>query len=370
MKIRKVRVKNFQSLKDLSVDFEEKGVYRFKGLNNTGKSAFLKAMTFLMRNVSNNNYKDYLRDGEDTFSVGMEDYEGNTVTLSRGAIDFYEWNINGEDNRVDKTGGRVPAFLQEYFNLYEENEKTKECLNIRLPREVLLFIDTSPGDNSMMFQKALGTEEYMLAIKKVDKQGKAIQKDVDVIDKYMNKEVEKLDRTKSELVTKQQHLSEIERYEKTLRKDYEEYEKVSNLIDSTKDFVHKQKELESKKDILDGFKFDEVKEEITTLQKIESHKELIQNKEGLENSLKEKSNTLEELDYEGIEKDIKVLKEIERAIKVSTDLVTSKRKLKSKTKELEESKQEMDTFKDELGVCPFCGGSLEKGHVHDGSGNE
>src|SRR5699024_7201499 len=367
MKIKKVRVKNFQSIKDLEVDFEEKGVYRFKGLNNTGKSAFLKAMTFLMRNVSNNNYKDYLRDGEDTFKVSMEDYEGNKVTLSRGAVDFYEWDIGGIEERVNKTGGKVPVELQKYFNLYEENEKTKECLNIRLPREVLLFIDTSPGDNAMMLQKALGTEEYMLAIKKVDKQGKSIKKEVDVLDKYMDKEVEKLDRTKTELVTKQNYLSEIERYERKLRNDYDDYIKITDLVEKSEEVAYRQRELREKKKILDGFEFYEVKESIDTLQVIEEQINKMKKIKDLEDSLQSKKERLEDIQYEGIKKDINILEKIEQAIEVGTNLATSKRRLKSKKQKLDESEKELKEFKDELGVCPFCGGSLEKCHVHNDS---
>src|SRR5699024_5221978 len=216
MKIKSVEVINFQSIRKLKVEFDKKGVFRFKGLNNTGKSAFLKAITTLMRNVSNNNYKDFLRDGADTFQVKMKDFHGNWVKLSRGAEDFYEWEIGGRKDRVDKTKGKVPQELQKFFNLYVETEKTKECLNVRLPREVLLFIDTTAGDNAMMLQKALGTEEYMLGIKRVDRQGREINKEVKIIEKYLEKETEKLDGSKSELAVKKQKLEEIERYEVTL----------------------------------------------------------------------------------------------------------------------------------------------------------
>src|SRR5690625_719867 len=155
MKIRKLTVKNFQSIKEITVTFDENGIFRFTGLNNVGKSAILKAMTIVMRNISNNQYKEFLRDETNSFEITVWDFSDNWVRLSRGAVDFYEWSIDGKSGRMDRTQGKVPLEVQGYFNLYEENEKTKACLNVRLPREVLLFVDTTPGDNAMMFQKAL-----------------------------------------------------------------------------------------------------------------------------------------------------------------------------------------------------------------------
>jgi len=370
MKIKTVEIKNFQSLRDIKVDFEEKGVYRFKGLNNTGKSAFLKAITALMRNVSNNNYKDFLRDGEDTFQVRMTDFEGNWVTLSRGAVDFYEWEIGGHRERVDKTKGKVPQMLQRYFNLYEENEKTKECLNIRLPREVLLFIDTTAGDNAMMLQKALGTEEYMLGIKRVDRQGREINKEVTILEKYLDKETEKLDESKSELTLKRQKLDEIERYESTLKEEYETYKNISMLVQDTQDLGMQQRELREKKDILADLEFESVQSDLDVLQKVTGLVGKYEERKEKEQALKEKREQLNKIEDDDILGDLKTLETISDMIKVATKATRSKKIITQKREELKEKEREIQEFKEELGVCPFCGADMDETHVHDGSGDE
>src|SRR5699024_1544054 len=75
--------------------------------------------------------------------------------------------------------------------------------------------------------------------------------------------------TKTELVTKQNYLSEIERYERKLRNDYDDYIKITDLVEKSEEVAYRQRELREKKKILDGFEFYEVKESIDTLQVIE-----------------------------------------------------------------------------------------------------
>lgn len=364
MKFKNIRVKNFQSLKDLSVDFNEKGIFRFTGYNNSGKSAFLKAISTLMRNASNNTYKRFLRDEETTFEITSEDFDGNTVTLSRGAIDFYEWTIDGKQGRMDKTQGKVPLEVQEYFNLYEENEKTKECLNIRLPREVLLYVDTSGGDNAMMLQKALGTEEYMLAIKKVDKKGREINKEIKLVEKYLDKEVEKLDTVKQDLITKEYNLEEIERYEGTLRKDYEELQKVSSLVESTVEYAKTDKELKEKKNVLEGLEIENIQKDIKELKKISDVVKKKEEEEELERKLNEKRDVFDGLDVDGIKESIEVSKKISEVIEMAKSKVRSEKIIQQRKSKLEIVEKEIEDFREELGVCPLCKTELTEGHEH------
>lgn len=364
MKFKSITIKNFQSIKDLTIDFKEKGIFRFTGFNNTGKSAFLKAMTTLMRNVSNNTYKRFLRDEEDTFEISMVDFKGNKVKLSRGAVDFYEWTIDGKEDRVDKTQGRVPIEIQNYFNLYVEEEKTKECLNIRLPREVLLFVDTSAGDNAMMLQKALGTEEYMLAIKKVDKRGREINKEAKIVEKYLEKEVDKLDTVKKDLISREYKLGEIERYEKTLRNDYEELQEISELVEITTEYTKKSKEIKKKKDILKALEVDEVAEKLEELQLITNLVVKMEEADESEKKLEKRKKILEDIDFEGIKEKLEINKEINRVIELAEDKARSERIVKQRTKKLEEIGKELEDFREKLDVCPVCKTELTAGHSH------
>src|SRR5699024_9959673 len=92
--------------------------------------------------------------------------------------------IDGEMFRVDKTSGRVPEELVEYFNLYYEAEKTKRYLNITSSDDPLLFVSTTGGDNDRLLQIALGTEVVMGASKKAEqlkRQATAEQKTINTL---------------------------------------------------------------------------------------------------------------------------------------------------------------------------------------------
>lgn len=170
LKFKKLYIRNFLSIKELEIEFEESGCYHIKGDNNIGKSNFLKAIRTLVENVTSRKVPKYLRDNEDTFYIESVDFDGNVVRLSRGAEDYYSWDINGVSGRVDKTAGKVPDTIVNYFNFYVNadptGKKKLETVNIRHPRARLLFVDTTDGENYLFLQKAMGTGEYLGALKK------------------------------------------------------------------------------------------------------------------------------------------------------------------------------------------------------------
>lgn len=363
-KLKKLHVKNVQSIKDLVVTFDENGVFQFKGANNVGKSALLKALTVVMRNVSNNQYKDFLRDEEKTFEVTFEDFSGNKVHLSRGAVDFYEWEINGKKGRMDKTQGKVPLEVRDFFNLYEENEKTKTCLNIRLPRETLLFVDTTPGDNAMMFQKALGTEEYMLAIKQVDSRAREINKEVKLVEGYLEQEQETLDETNKKLATEEQSVKNMERYEEKLRQEYEEFKQVEHMLQLTGEYASKKKEVKEKKEIIQQLDVKPIKDGIDKLSALIAVEDAILEKEKLEKSIKQKNNKLDQFNLDNFDKEFQQIEKIEEFISLFQAYKLMVTDLKEKKEQGEQAKAELDAFKEEVDVCPFCGSELSESHTH------
>lgn len=397
---------NFQSLEDVEIHFKERGVHRFAGLNNTGKSAALKGISTVMQNVSNRNYKEYIRDDEDTFEIIWEDFNNNRVHLSRGAVDFYEWSINGKKGRVDKTNGRVPKEIKEYFNLYIEDEKTNECLNIRLPREALLFVDTSAGDNAMMFQKALGTEEYMIAIKQVDRTARESEKNAKLIEKYREQEQMKLDDSNSELFTAEQSLSELERFEGILQQEYEEYKGINHIVTLTEEHVQTRKDIARKKEILDELNIEPIQTGIQKLNKVTGLVEVMQEAVEITNRNKVRQEKIEEMELDTLEADLQKYSQIEQLVNAmevvekTTGVLTGKKekvsnidntnldkeftklqmikdmvesatnyavvnkKNKDKKQKLETLTAEFEEFRKELGFCPLCNANIEHAHAN------
>lgn len=403
LQIKKLRIKNFQSVKDIELEFDSKGVYRFSGPNNIGKSVILKAISTVMLNVSNRYYKEFIRDEEDTFEIRIEGFEGNWVYLSRGAVDFYAWSIGGVEGREDRTGGKVPLDVKKYFNLYVEDEKTNECLNIRLPDDLLLYVNTTAGDNAMMFQRALGTEDYMVGIKKVDKKARELNKEIKLVDKYLIQEHEKLNDAAAELQQVTNSVEEIERYEDVLIAERDRYLEISHMVDETIDFMRLSKETRESAKALEELSLDSIEEGLKKLQDIVTvydlyeeyavtNKKLKAEKEALEESssdgLDSEIDTLTKLegaldDYKEVEalesklsktvaldveqeKDtqasIKVLEAVEGAIEIATEVAKITKSVRTGTEKVAELEEQIKELEAELGYCPTCGSEFPHEH--------
>lgn len=402
MKIKKLRIKNFQSVSDITLEFDEKGVVRFSGPNNVGKSVILKAISTVMLNVSNRNYKEFIRDEENTFEIRLEDFKGNWVMLSRGEVDFYKWSINGEDGQEDRTSGRVPLVVKEYFNLYVEDEKTNECMNIRLPDDTLLYVNTTPGDTAMMFQKALGTEDYLIGIKKVGSKSRELRKEQQLIEKYLVQENDKLKDAEVALHEEETKVDDIERYEDILKNENKKYKKIVDMEDATVEYLTIRKEVRDNVKALEELSLDSIKDDLGTLKKVTEFYEVSTEVSSIDKRLKEDKEKMEECDLDSIQQDMKRVIKMETVIELYTEVESLEDKIskstvsvegygeldediakvsrieqvfdvakelkgitedvKKKKGKLEGLEKEIQEVEDELGYCPTCGSKFPHEH--------
>lgn len=259
MQFKRIYIKNFQSIKEIELLLEENRCYHVKGDNNIGKSAFLKAIEAVVRNVSSRNVDKHIRDGADSFYIEISDFNNNVIRLSRGKEDYYSWDIDGVSGRVDGTAGKVPDEVRAFFNFYEDMEKSKEIVNIRPPRSRLLFIDTTNAENYYLLQKALKIEEYLAAIKLGDGKKRENKKEVQVI-------IDRIEETNEEIGKLKDYgviLKELELYEFASEDVYNsivDLKEVDNLmkeIDRKEDFIDKNSitfNKEETKDLVDKIK--------------------------------------------------------------------------------------------------------------------
>lgn len=227
-----MRIENVLAIADMTIHFPEIGVFHIEGANTIGKSTIVKAINANKRNVSNLKYKRLLRDNAKTFVVTIHTYDGSWVKLSRGEVDYYEWNILGEEGRMDKTDGKVPKIVERYYNLFlvEEKNKPTECLNIRLNRTKLLFVDTTVGENYNMLQKATGTSLSLLAIKQGESLSKAKGKEMKLLYGYQEEAKDRLrvaEQEKEETVTRYEAVRELEQ---VIAKEYERHQGVEKIV--------------------------------------------------------------------------------------------------------------------------------------------
>lgn len=226
MKIKRLYIKNFQSIGELELFFEPNGCYHIRGAGNIGKSNIIKSIYALVRNIPSTQLKYYIKDGEETLFLEVEDFEHNIVRLSRGKEDFYSWHINGDEGIVEGTAGKVPEEVTKFFSMYEEFEKTKQVVNFRLPRAPYLFIDTTEADNYYLLQKALNIEEYLGAIKLGESQKREGKNLLENLRTHKARVTEE----KDELVDNTRFLDEIAVYRLTLEKNMDIYKEGTRIV--------------------------------------------------------------------------------------------------------------------------------------------
>lgn len=227
--LRRIHIENVQSIVDLTLDFDETGVYRLVGDNDVGKSAILRAITALFTNVSRSNYKEYISDWADTFIVEGWFYDGGYVKLSRGAEDFYEWSIPNSSEKILKTDGKVPLELQKYFNLYSENDKSKLTLNFNLQGDVLPFVDTTASDNFWLTQKALGTNLLLKASKRMKLNNSDIDKEIKITNENIEYENEIAKKIDNEIRTDEEFIDKLSRNISVINEEQSELEKIKEF---------------------------------------------------------------------------------------------------------------------------------------------
>lgn len=296
---RRIYIKNFQSIKELELELEPNRCYHLKGKNNIGKSSILKALRAIVKNISSRDVKHYIRDGEESFYIEVEDFNHNIVRLSRGKEDYYSWIIDGKEGRVDGTAGKVPEEVKRYFNFYEDEEKTGEIVNIRPPRAKLLFVDTTFGENYYLLQKALRIEEFLAALKLGDSRRKEVKKEISLIDSRIEDEKEALRGLKDYGVL----LKEIEVYENVADMYMAQIEQIEEVIDLAKRIEKKEQEIKEK-----TFHYDEeyVKELVKKVTELNEIVELWKKIERKERSIKRKEEVIQFFDeYRGLYESVK-----------------------------------------------------------------
>lgn len=259
VKFKTLRIRNFLAYKDLTLHFDKTGAYHVWGENNTGKSAFMQVISVLVNNISNQQYKTFLRDDCSTFIIDGEMWDGNTITLSRGASDYYEWTIDGNSGRLNKTQGKVPEIVRDYFNFYIDYEKTKYCLNLRLARETLLFVDTTAGENAYLLQKALGTEDILLAMKLGESKRKESKKEIKTIEELKEKDKEKLEVIETEYNQKTEVLEDVQKLYAVINEEYDEISEIEEIVLLGKELAETEQTIEDLKNQMGYFDLNELK---------------------------------------------------------------------------------------------------------------
>ena len=159
---------NFMSIAHAKVEFDEKNIINFKGYNDSGKSAMLRALDVLMFNYKPSHQTDFIKDGENYFRVLAGFSDGVLILRDKYANgqSLYEMYKDGKCIFSTKQGDlltkvkEVPEPVARYLGLIESDGT---LLNSRSCFDKQLLVQTSGSDNYRFLNSVLKSEEIAVA---------------------------------------------------------------------------------------------------------------------------------------------------------------------------------------------------------------
>lgn len=159
---------NFMSVEHARVDFDEKNIVNFKGYNDSGKSAMMRALDVLMFNYKPSHQTDFIKDGKTYFRVIAGFDDGVFILRDKYANgqSLYEMYKGGQCIFTTKQGDfltkvkDVPEPIAKYLGLIDA-EGT--ILNSRSCFDKQLLVQTSGSDNYRFLNSVLKSEEIAVA---------------------------------------------------------------------------------------------------------------------------------------------------------------------------------------------------------------
>lgn len=160
-------VQNFMSVEYAKVSFAGSSVLNFKGYNDSGKSALLRALDVLFYNRSSNQQGNFIKSGADFFKITACFSDGVELVRERyrGGSGIYEMRRGGKviysnkENDVTSKITCVPGVIQEYLGLLKTNDwyiNTRSCF------EKALLVETTGGENYRSLSEVMLFEELSL----------------------------------------------------------------------------------------------------------------------------------------------------------------------------------------------------------------
>jgi len=356
----KVNVKNFQSIKNATIEID--GFTVITGKNNSGKTALQRAIKGVFENARGHSF---VRHGEDNCEVSVSFADGDKVTWHKGKKEN-RYVINGKT--YDKVGAGVPDELVELgvFPLQCGGKTISPQFAPQFTGQVFLLNETgsvmaeavSDVERVSTLNKALKESERdkrscssELKVRKSDK--KKLEKDIEIYDglEDLQEEIDKMDRQQKALNDLQDEISNL----KSLLKKYQESISIVEELNGVTELEIPKENLKAIQDTISDLKQKQVKYKRATrgVELIDAILSHIEEERGvLEN------NTLI-TSVKRCESGIRMLKGFQDNIE------EAQRKVDRARGDIENAEQELVTLNEELhkelkehNNCPLCGGDV------------
>lgn len=354
--IKKLRLKFFQSWKDVELIFKE-GLNIIIGSSNSGKSSLLRAIYWAIENrPSGNSFVNHsqLKNGNivgEVF-VEIETEKGNIKRIKSKNFNGYYLN----DKKFEAVGLDIPEDVNKFFNFSE--------VNIQKQLDSPFLLSESGGEIAKFFNKILKLDTIDLALKKIDEVKRENNR-------QLNNKTEQLKQIDSQL----QKLNWLDEYKIKLDK----LDNIKNKIDT------EQKKLNDFNLIFDSFddvnkqliKYDNLEILIDKTNKLIKLFNLITDKLDFVNKSKkiidlfifyENEKIKYDFDIEAINKNIdlaidiyKKIIEKDKKIKFFNDIFINFDKINKEIENIEKNLN--DNLKSLPNICPLCGNMIDKERI-------
>ena len=165
-KIERLKVKNFMSIRDADITFDDTNIITLCGYNDSGKSAVTRLMEIMFYNAYPSEQVKFITDGEDFWEGELVFTDGvsiKRIKYSDGKSEF-EMKKDGRvlfTNRLDNgtfaAMGDIPEKIKEYLGVIQD-EFTEEKLNVRRNTDKLFLITTTGGENYKILNSVLQSD--------------------------------------------------------------------------------------------------------------------------------------------------------------------------------------------------------------------
>lgn len=231
-KITSFRIKNFMSIEDASLTFDDSNILNIKGFNDSGKSGILKAMEVSLFNRYPRDQIKFIQDGKPGFSIQVN-FEGGVSLLREkytSGKSLYEMYKDGKLAFSTKRGddlGRVdgvPEEIETFLGLCVTEDGT--YLNSRAIQDPKLLVETTGSENFKSLHNVLKVEELVRAIAMINTDRNAVQGQITNLEAAINVDESRLTQIPEILDS---DIEDIEKLEGSLVKEKDRVSSVSHL---------------------------------------------------------------------------------------------------------------------------------------------
>lgn len=159
--IQKLSVKNYQSLKDVTMTLGKFTV--IVGPSNSGKSALLRSLTAL---ASNERGTEAIRLGASSYSITADTGDA-IVTLERGKVNQYKISRNGNEEVFTKLNGKVPEEVTKALGIAPVIGG--KSINYASQHEAPFLLEASAGEVARVLGELTGINKIFEAVKEANK---------------------------------------------------------------------------------------------------------------------------------------------------------------------------------------------------------